>query len=147
MIASAALGIASAIMGDPRTNRQNQINNRLQADQFYAPTPIQATMDVSGYATSYDRYGNVRVSPGVGPYPTVEEPYYDFRHHVLVPGRTVSQVGGTGPGTPTININALDSQSFSDAAKRNPHAFADGVISAINVHGRTDVVEALRPNL
>lgn len=118
MAAGGALQLASMLFGDPKQNRQNSINRVLRGAAFYDPVAINMTMGSNGAYADYDRYGNARGS-SLSPVPDILEPYSDWRRGVQVPGATGSQFGGNGPNTQpiTVNVNALDSKSFSDHAE------------------------------
>jgi hypothetical protein len=139
VLAGVALGsqVITSILGDPKTIRQTQISKSLERSQFYTPVAMNVSRDISGGYSDYERFGNVR-SSSLSPYPSVEEPYYLFRQHQLVPGRTDS------PYSVLINnnINALDPQSFADFATRNSGVMTDAVAHGVNTHGGTALIEA-----
>ncbi len=145
---SAVAGLVSAIFGDPKQNRANQINKRLEEYQFYNPTPLNVSASVGGFATAYNRQGQL-VSTGNNPYPTIEEPYYNFKYHVQVPGRVTNTSGGAGPGTaPTqVTIQAMDASSFADFANQNADAIAGATVSSLQGSGGQGLIETLRPLL
>ena len=116
MAAGAALGFVSSLFGDPKQRREHQISQELKYNQFFAPEQINATMTTHGTYADFDRFGGTRGS-SLSPFPNVQEPYADWKHNTMVPGRTLSQFGGPGgPPTPQVNVtvHAIDSKSFTD---------------------------------
>ena len=138
----AALGLAALIMGDPKKRRSDEESLRLKYNQFVAPESINASMDVGGGYSDYDMHGNVRTS-SFSPFPVNEQPYFDYRRNTTVPGRTTSPFGG---GNTTININAMDSQSFNSFLQNNPDALANGFRNAVNTGGN-DIIPTIRGQL
>lgn len=157
----AVLDLVSALMGDPRVNRQNTINKRLFTDQFYNPVPINVSAADNGELVSQDRYGNIRTS-NVSPFPTVQEPYLDIRNQVSVPGRVLTPYGGAASFSPqgyasaanspsapvTINHNytvtAMDSSDFGRLLEKHMDTLSDKISQAL-VSGRAEnVVNALQ---
>jgi hypothetical protein len=138
-------GLVSSFLGDPVQMRQNFINKTLERQQFYTPAPINVSETTGGGAAAYDRRGNVFGS-SVSPFPVTQQPYYDFRNHVLVPGRDLSNVGGPG-GNTNVYISAMDTQSMKDAFTRHSDAVADGFRHAVENNGRNDVISTLRERL
>jgi hypothetical protein len=134
MAAGVGAQIISSLFGDPKANRQREINERLAGDQFYSPVSIDATMSTGGSAVSTDRFGQLQVLDS-SPYPQVQQPYADFRNGLTIPGRTVSPIGGPSGINPgpamNVTINAMDSQSFTQFAQNNKSAFADAVGAAV----------------
>ena len=93
-----------------------------------APEALNVTMDTTGNFADYGNNGQARGSD-LSPWPIVQQPYYDPSNHTWVPGRILSQFGGpsgiTSTPAPTVNIAALDSQSFHDAMTRNSDMLED----------------------
>lgn len=141
MIAAAGLGLVTSLMGDPKVNRQNQINKTLQNDMYLAPTALNVTAGVGGGYADSDRYGTFRDS-NLSPYPTVQQPYYDRPYGVTIPGRTTSQFGGSAPQV-TVNYSAFDSKSIAD----HHEALIDAVVTGINKGSGTGLVETLRDRI
>lgn len=135
------LGLASAIMGDPRARRAHRIDKTMRTYSFYTPAALNVSTSIGGNATAYDRSGQLRDIAGLNPYPTVQEPY--MYRSVMVPGRTTSTVGAAGPGT-TVNINAMDSQSFSDYLMNNADPVAAAAVASLNQSGGQGLVELMR---
>ncbi len=151
MAAAMVTHLISSILGDPKQIRQDAINKTVERNQFYDPVKININRDVGGGLADYDRFGTLR-SSNLSPYPTVEQPYYLFQQHTLVPGRTDSNFGGPGPGAPnagggTVIINAMDPASFRDFALRNSDVFADATNHGIDTHGGTSLIETLRERM
>jgi hypothetical protein len=164
---AAALGLASSLFGDPKTIRQNQINKTLENQQFYAPVGINTNQSIYGGATTYDRNGNLRTT-NLSPYPDIQEPYYLFQQHQLVPGRTTNYYGGSGPGQPPVsagtgaggssggsgplihieNMNAMDAASFGEFVSKpaNAQHIAAAHSLALNLGGN-DSLEVIRRQL
>jgi len=128
MAAGLLSDVVSAAFGDPRANRAKDISKKLQYSQFMAPEALNVTMDTSGNYADYSSSGQARGSD-LSPWPIVQQPYYDPSHSTWVPGRIISQFGGpsgiTSSPAPTVNIAALDSQSFHDAMTRNSDMLED----------------------
>ncbi len=145
MVAGAVLGIASALMGDPKQERANAIQRTLQTSQFVAPVAINASMSTGGTYADYDRFSGVRTST-LSPYPSVQEGYLQHIGNtntwMPVPGRTVNQFGNSAAGSSAahITIQALDSKSIMDR-----HAdIADAVNRSLQVGSSTGLRETLR---
>ena len=140
-----ALSLVSSFLGDPKANRQNQENRRLAADQFYTPVAINASMDTSGSAVGYNRFGNLSVLDR-SPYPRIQEPYADLSHGITVPGRTLDYGGGPsgvnpGPGGVTINIQAWDGADVKRVVENHSGVFADAIGAAL-LNGRGENFKA-----
>ncbi len=134
---AAALGIAAlgtslvgALFGDPRANRQHQLDKELGNSKYLEPAAINKTIDGAGNYTDYDRFGNVRTSPFVGN-PTVTQPgqYYIKGQYLPIPGGVVSPFqtaqqpstsgapsNGSGASPIQVTVHTMDSQSFIDHA-------------------------------
>ena len=130
MAAAAVTGLVAAVLGDPKQRRSNDIGNALKYNQFVAPVALNASMSTGGTYADYDRFGNVRGS-SLSPFPSVDQPYFDYRNGVTVPGRTDSQFG---PPI-VVNINAIDGPSVQRVLMSNPDAVAAGVVAAANRGG------------
>jgi hypothetical protein len=168
-----AAGIVSALMGDPRANRQAHINSELFNNQYIAPMAYTRTMDISGNYASVDFRGNVRGSD-LSSIPILQEPYPDPRHGVIVPGTVLSPFGGGGPSTTvpvgnigahttdtgaagaggsaqsqghTVNItnhvSAIDGDSVASFFQNHSQELGDGIVHALN-SGGTDLANRLR---
>ena len=136
-IASAALGLVSSFLPDPRSQRANQISKTLFTQQYLAPVAQNITESGNGGYADVDQYGNVRTS-NFSPYPIDSNPYLDVPRRVVVPGHQTGQFGGYvnqtgaqvpgGPGgTPpvTINVSTMDAASFNDNAGK--------IMDAVNI--------------
>jgi hypothetical protein len=127
-------GMITGIMGDPRQNRQNQINNELTDWHYFQPQALSSMMDSSGNLVNYDARGNVRSTP-----------YDGWRFDV-----TQSHYGSPVNGQPTpipgsaqpVYIYAMDAQSFAQFATNNRGALANAQYQAIQ-EGHP-VVQAIR---
>ncbi len=126
---AAISGVVTAIMGDPKVQRQNQINRNLFLDQYQAPTARNVTSSTLGTFADINAQGNLRTSL-LSPYPRATTPYLDWPYRFNVPGVQTSQFGGGGPIT--VNVSALDSADLSSYLKRNSSAVVDSV-----AHGLT----------
>lgn len=121
-IAGPALQLITSFMGDPKTNRQNNINKSLATNTFYSPVAMNVNAGMNGGLSDYDRFGQSR-SSSISPYPTTEAPYLDYRNGTYVPGRVTTDYGGFGPGgagngsgggDTNLYITAMDTQSIVD---------------------------------
>jgi hypothetical protein len=147
-IAAGVSSLVSAVLPDPRVQRQNQISKNLFTSQYLAPQAINASFGSNGGYSDVDEFGNVR-SSNLSPYPIVSNPYLDVPRRTVVPGHTISPFGGysnqtgadvtQGQAPITIHVQAMDHQSFIDHANN----IADAVNHAIqsNFH---PVVQSLR---
>lgn len=90
-----ASGLVSMVLGDPKQQRGNQIQQFIEDHAYAGPTPVSYSRDVSGAGTYTDMFGNVRSS--------------------AMP----SSNGGT-----TIHIYANDAKSFSDMLAQPAHSQA-----------------------
>jgi hypothetical protein len=116
-------GMITGIMGDPRQNRQNQLNNELTDWHYFQPQALSSMMDGSGNLVNYDARGNIRSTP-----------YDGWRFDV-----TQSHYGSPVNGQPTpipgsaqpVYIYAMDAQSFAQFATNNRGALANAQYQAI----------------
>jgi hypothetical protein len=110
------LSIASMLFGDPKAIRQKHINKILATAQFYTPVSLDVTAGFAGGgAIRYNAQGQIQ-STDLSPYPTIENPYLDYRHGVYVPGRVLVDFGGSGPGMgPGVGSNSTTSAMPSAA--------------------------------
>lgn len=110
------LTIASMLFGDPKAVRQKHINKILATAQFYAPVSLDVTAGFSGGgAIRYNAQGQIQ-STDQSPYPTIQNPYLDFRNGTYVPGRVLVDYGGAGPGMgPGVGSNSTTSAMPSTA--------------------------------
>ncbi len=137
-----ALGLTSMIMGDPKKRRADQEARRLMASQFVGPEAINISSDIGGGYSDSDKYGNIRTS-NLSPFPMNEQPYFDYRHATTVPGRTTSPYGGSPI---TVNISAIDAQSFQTLLTNNPDALAAGFQNAVQMGGN-GIIPTIREQL
>lgn len=134
-----ALALVAGLLGDPKQRRSNQIANNLKYNQFVSPVGLNISESTGGGFSDYDKYGNVRTSD-LSPFPSVLQPYFDYRNNTTVPGTTLAPFGG---GNTNITINAMDSQSFHSYLVNNPDAMAAGVVAAAN-QGGNQMIPILR---
>jgi hypothetical protein len=137
-VTALAGGVISAIMGDPRLNRQNQINKELGNATYHAPTALNETVNTAGMYTDYDQYGNLRSSPFVGK-PMVTQPYSYYHNgtYIQYPGTVISPFQNPNLGIPqqsvangqspnnvpgAVIIQTFDSKSFDSWAMQPEHA-------------------------
>ena len=131
--AGALIAGISSLFGVGPQDRQRDIQKNLAANAFMAPMAQNVMMSTNGGYADISETGDVRTS-NLSPFPVVSQPYLDFPRRIVVPGHIISPFGGysnqTGalvspqqPGV-TINIHAIDSQSFMD--------HADAITSAVN---------------
>jgi hypothetical protein len=136
-ISKAVLGIAAmgtslvkSILGDPRVQRQKEIEKKLFLGQYEAPMAINAVSSTRGTYADIGRDGNYRTSL-LSPYPRTTSPYLDTPFRFVVPATQSSQFGGGGPvvinNNVTNHINALDGASFEGYLKKNPTALMEGI--------------------
>jgi hypothetical protein len=148
-IAALALPLIGGFFNGPQ-KRENAINQELSANQYQAPTAINATMGSNGGFTDFDSRGNIRTS-SLSPYPQTTNPYLWEQTHGLfggpptyygIPGGQQSQYGGQLPSQApvvqnTYHIQAMDVQSFHDFAQRNHTAIGEAAATNLqNLHGR-----------
>jgi hypothetical protein len=138
-----ALGMVTAMFGDPRTNRENDITKAVQNSQYIAPQAIHETMSMGGTYSDYDRSGNLRTS-NLSPVPQIQEGYWDSVHKVMVPGRVTSPFGGGASGTVNLIVNGdmLDSDQFF---QKHGEAAANALYAKIQ--GGHPIVTALQDRL
>ena len=144
----AAIGLATALMGDPRQNRANDINNELNSNIYHAPTALNITSDASGNYVDRDIHGNLRSSTLLAR-PQVSQPYTYWG-----PNNTPYQVPGQvlSPFTEAPNsvhyhfhegaIQTLDAKSFHEFAQANHHTFGDAVNKSVNA-GHTPLQQSI----
>jgi hypothetical protein len=116
-------GMITGIMGDPRQNRQNQINNELTDWHYFQPQALSSMMDGSGNLVNYDARGNVRSTPYDGWRFDVSQSHYGSP----VNGQPTPIPGGAQP----VYIYAMDAQSFAQFATNNRGALANAQYQAI----------------
>lgn len=131
--------LLKSVFGDPKANRQAYINRALQQEQYLAPPTINRTVDTQGFNIAYDRLGHPQSTPFQG-YKTTDTQsiyyngqYYQIPGQVLEPFQNSQQLiaGASNPVPPpvprpassggptshiTVQVHALDSQSFIDHA-------------------------------
>lgn len=128
------LGIAAALMPDPRKKRAERIESSMFENQYMAPEAWNMTMGTNGGYSDLGMFGGVR-SSNFSAYPTVANSYLDVPRRTVVPGRIVSPFGGyqnvtgamTSPPVYNVTINALDSKSFLDRSADIVDAFHEGI--------------------
>jgi hypothetical protein len=134
-IAAMGTSLVKSILGDPRAQREKQIEKTLFTNQYLAPEALNVTSSTRGTFADLGRSGDYRIS-NLSPYPRVTTPYLDVPFRFNVPGTQDSQFGGGGPVTihnhVTNHINALDGASFEGYLKKNPTALMEGI-----AHGAT----------
>jgi len=116
-------GMITGIMGDPRQNRQNQLNNELTDWHYFQPQALSSMMDGSGNLVNYDARGNVRSTPYDGWRFDVTQSHYGSP----VNGQPTPIPGGAQP----VYIYAMDAQSFAQFATNNRGALANAQYQAI----------------
>lgn len=128
---AAVLPIISSLFGDPKQDRQNQINKEITQGKYFAPVALNVSQDGAGNYVDVDRYGQARGS-SLSAIPQVLEPYlhkYGSSYYD-VPGRVTSQFGGgAAPQVTQVTIQAIDSKSLADTLKipANAAAVAGGI--------------------
>jgi len=145
-------GIISAILPDPHLVRQQAIAHELATNQYLAPEALNLSTDMHGNFTDTDQFGKVRSSPFRSA-PQVVEPYiytHGSNYVSPVPGSVLAPFTPSSPAqtqAPTVinnyngpvhnapaytgNINAIDTQSMSEALMK--HSDAVGAASAANL--------------
>ncbi|MDR3742285.1 MAG: hypothetical protein P4L40_24980 [Terracidiphilus sp.] len=116
-------GMITGIMGDPRQNRQNQLNNELTDWHYFQPQALSSMMDGSGNLVNYDARGNVRSTPYDGWRFDVTQSHYGSP----VNGQPTPVPGSAQP----VYIYAMDAQSFAQFATNNRGALASAQYQAI----------------
>jgi hypothetical protein len=124
----------TGIMGDPRQNRQNQLNNELTDWHYFQPQALSSMMDGSGNLANYDARGNVRSTPYDGWRFDVSQSHYGSP----INGQPAPIPGSAQP----VYIYAMDAQSFAQFATNNRGALANAQYQAIQ-EGHP-VVQAIR---
>jgi len=135
----AALKLIGSLFNTGPQARAAEIQRHLKYNQFVAPVSLNESFSTAGGYSDYDYTGAPRTS-GFSPVPTVEQPYFDYRHGVTVPGRLDSSFG---PVIVNNNIQAMDAQSFHDYLQQNPDALASGVANALQ-RGGNDLPAVIR---
>lgn len=149
MVGAAVSGIVSALLPDPRAEREKKIKKEIASSQYLAPEAFNITQDMHGNFTDTDATGTVRDS-SFRSTPQVQEPYLYFHGSTYVapvPGnitapfstnsaaplpQTVQNTTQNVFNAPVFNgqnftgqVNAVDSQSFADAAMKNQDAIGN----------------------
>ena len=118
VLAAAAVitGIVASVLGDPKVQRQQQINKELTQGAYIAPIAINQTRDSTGNYVDYDKFGKLRTS-NFSAIPQISEPYLHYRdgQYLNVPGGVTSQFGGGGQAQ-TVNYNVTNNVSAVDGA-------------------------------
>lgn len=132
-IAALGTGLIKSILGDPKIQRQKQIEKTLFTNQYLAPESLNVTSSTRGTYADFGRDGNFRTS-SLSPYPRVTTPYLDVPFRAVIPGTESSQFGGGGPIVVNnhYNISALDGVSVERVLKNNPTALMESI-----AHGMT----------
>jgi hypothetical protein len=128
------LGLISALIGDPKANREAEIARNLKYSQFMAPVAINETMSTNGTYSDFDRFGGVR-SSSLSATPQVAQGYFDYRHNQVVPGYVTSPFGGPS-ATPVQVINhiyAMDGQDVERVLTRHPAAMGKAMNHAVTL--------------
>jgi hypothetical protein len=112
-----------AMFGDPKQQRQTQIQQFMQRNQYLRPPSINQTVDQYGMQAGYDAMGQARSLDFAGFPVDITPTQYDKYWNVL-PGSVSTP---TGPAV-TVNVNALDSQSFID----HHQDIGDALATALN---------------
>ncbi len=136
---AAALPIISSFLGDPKQQRENQIQHELTDAIYHAPTAISMSMSTNGTYMDRDAFGNLRGSD-FSARPITENPYTYWgpsNTPYQAPGSVVSPYTPAPPPaapaqpqeihyhTHNYTIQAMDAQSFYDFAMENHQAFGD----------------------
>lgn len=108
-----ALGMVSAMFGDPKQIRENQINKEIRDALYMAPPSVDVQADVTGARTRTNRAGQIDSTPWDAFAFHVNDPYYirgphDSSNLEQVPGTVVYQYNVNIP------VNAADAKSFID---------------------------------
>lgn len=145
VLGAAALvtGIVTQLLGDPKQIYEEKVSKTLQENQYIAPTSITRSMGLNGMYADVDAQGNAR-SSNLSSMPQIAEGYYDYMNGTAVPGTQLSQFGGGSASPQQINVNVqtLDSRSFSD----NSGMIADAVRHAVST-GPHPLIDELRSQL
>jgi DNA topoisomerase-1 len=149
-IGAAITGIVSSLLGDPRAEREKQIKHEIASSQYLDPVAFNISQDMHGNFTDTDQFGNVR-SSNFRSTPQVAEPYLYFHgsnYVAPVPGNVIAPFSLT-PNTPaqppssqtiqniygsvyngptsTGPVNAIDTQSFTEALMKQPDSIGAAV--------------------
>jgi hypothetical protein len=151
---SVVSGIVGTLLGDPKEQRLNKINEFINKNQYLAPTALNVTQGVDGTYLDFDARGNLRTST-MSAVPTVAEPYITSkvlngqRQYYDVSGNVVTPYSGTATGTgqapvanggPTLNfygpIQAMDANTFQEFIRRprNSHAIGESLADHLERH-------------
>jgi hypothetical protein len=79
-------------LGDPKVQRQKQIEKNLFSNQYLAPLSRDITSSTRGTFADIGRDGNIRTSL-LSPYPRATSAYLDVPYRFNVPGTQSSQFG------------------------------------------------------
>jgi hypothetical protein len=142
--ASVITGIISSLLGDSKQARMDKMAEEIFKNTYLAPTALNVLQGMDGTYEDFGSRGNIRTST-MSAVPTVAQPY--ITSQVVDGQRTYSDVAGgitrpysgypTGTGqapvagTTTININAMDVQSFNDFIRTpgNENSLGEAVAS------------------
>ena len=133
--AAAGLALLTALLPNQRAERQKQLNKMIQDNIFYQPVPWQMSASTTGTYADSDRFGGIRTS-NLSPYPQVQEPYYDYRHQVMVPGRVLSQYGPPVQ----VNVQTMDAKSFIE----NHAMIGDAVAHSLSLESSPSLLQNIR---
>ena len=132
-IGGIAASVIKNLLGDPKQQRAQQIQEALTQNKYLTPPTINSTQSVSGMNVSYDKYGHaVTTSPFMGF--NVSQPYQAkdpfTGGYLQIPGSVTNitpesatpsaasvaaNAGGGGHTTQiTMVVHALDSQNIID---------------------------------
>jgi hypothetical protein len=153
--ASAITGIASSLLGDPKTKRSGDITNELAKNVYLAPTVMNVVQGMNGTYEDFDSRGNLRTS-NFSAVPLVAEPYITSRvqdgqrTYYDVPGQVTSPftpgprgsgqgpVAGTGGLTVIVqgDLHAMDAASFHEFIRRpsNSHSVGEAMADHLERH-------------
>jgi hypothetical protein len=152
-IAAVALPLIGSLFGNGPTQRANQINQELSANQYIAPQALNVTQSSNGNFTDFDARGNIRTSD-FSAVPTVRQGFVWEQTHGLfgppptyynVPGGQTSQFNPTtaAPAATIVNhnyaagaIQAIDTQTFAEAIDKAHVAVGNAAAKNLqNMHG------------
>lgn len=140
-VGAAGAGMASAMFGDSKQQRAHEISQQLKYNWFFAPEQMNVSAGVGGGYLDYNRFGGMR-SSDLSPYPVVQEPYADWRHNVMVPGRVTSPYGGPGGGSNVTVNQYLQTYDTNDYIRNS-----DNIAAALDHALQNDRARGLQTTL